>query len=150
MLFPPSALNCPDARQPATEAKRNIREAIELYLAPSNIELSCNAKLDEVTVGIGERPALPPGRAPQFCRSTDLFLVGQSGSHQKWKNPVISKQVIVAIQREGTSCWDDVIDYYWNRPSPGDLLLFTPPQFTVSFARRRSQLLILVCAEASL
>ena len=34
------------------EAKRNIKEAIELYLAPSDVGLSPEAKLDEVTVGV--------------------------------------------------------------------------------------------------
>ena len=34
------------------EARRNIREAIELYLAPGDIELPENAKLVEVTVGV--------------------------------------------------------------------------------------------------
>jgi predicted RNase H-like HicB family nuclease len=33
------------------EARQNIKEAIELYLAPSDLELSSNAKLDAVTVG---------------------------------------------------------------------------------------------------
>lgn len=33
------------------EAKRNIKEAIELNLAPSDVELSHDARLDEVTVG---------------------------------------------------------------------------------------------------
>jgi hypothetical protein len=33
------------------KARANIREAIELYLAPGDIELPENAKLVEVTVG---------------------------------------------------------------------------------------------------
>jgi predicted RNase H-like HicB family nuclease len=47
---------CPDLPGCASagdteEVKENIKEAIELYLAPSEVELSRNAKLDEVTVG---------------------------------------------------------------------------------------------------
>jgi predicted RNase H-like HicB family nuclease len=38
-------------RRPEEEAKQNIKEAIELYLAPSEVELSRDARLDEVTVG---------------------------------------------------------------------------------------------------
>jgi predicted RNase H-like HicB family nuclease len=47
----PELPGCASADDTEEEAKRNIKEAIELYLAPSNIELPNNAKLDEVTVG---------------------------------------------------------------------------------------------------
>lgn len=47
----PELPGCASAGDTEKEAKRNIKEAIELYLAPSNIELPNNAKLDEVTVG---------------------------------------------------------------------------------------------------
>jgi predicted RNase H-like HicB family nuclease len=47
----PELPGCASAGDTEEEAKRNIKEAIELYLAPSNIELPNNAKLDEVTVG---------------------------------------------------------------------------------------------------
>jgi predicted RNase H-like HicB family nuclease len=42
---------CTSAGDTEEEAKQNIKEAIELYLAPSDLELSRNAKVDEVTVG---------------------------------------------------------------------------------------------------
>ena len=47
----PELPGCASAGNTEEEAKQNIKEAIELYLAPSAIELSGNAKLDEVTVG---------------------------------------------------------------------------------------------------
>jgi predicted RNase H-like HicB family nuclease len=47
----PELPGCASAGDTEEEAKRNIKEAIELYLAPSNLELPNNAKLDEVTVG---------------------------------------------------------------------------------------------------
>jgi predicted RNase H-like HicB family nuclease len=47
----PELPGCASAGDTEEEAKRNIKEAIELYLAPSNIDLPNNAKLDEVTVG---------------------------------------------------------------------------------------------------
>jgi len=50
----PCAPNSPAARlagETEEEARANIREAIELYLAPGDIELPENAKLVEVTVG---------------------------------------------------------------------------------------------------
>lgn len=47
----PELPGCASAGDTEEEAKRNITEAIELYLAPSDVELSRNAKLDEVTVG---------------------------------------------------------------------------------------------------
>ena len=42
---------CASAGDTEEEAKQNIKGAIELYLAPSDLELSRNAKVDEVTVG---------------------------------------------------------------------------------------------------
>lgn len=47
----PELPGCASAGDTEEEAKQNIKEAIELYLAPSDIELSRDAKLDEVTVG---------------------------------------------------------------------------------------------------
>ena len=47
----PELPGCASAGDTEEEAKRNIKEAIELYLAPSDIELPNNAKVDEVTVG---------------------------------------------------------------------------------------------------
>jgi predicted RNase H-like HicB family nuclease len=47
----PELPGCASAGDTEEEAKQNITEAIELYLAPSDMELSRNAKLDEVTVG---------------------------------------------------------------------------------------------------
>jgi predicted RNase H-like HicB family nuclease len=47
----PELPGCASAGDTEEEAKRNIKEAIELYLAPSDIELPNNAKLDEVRVG---------------------------------------------------------------------------------------------------
>ena len=47
----PELPGCASAGDTEEEAKQNIKEAIELYLAPSDVELSRNAKLDEVTVG---------------------------------------------------------------------------------------------------
>ena len=47
----PELPGCASAGDTEEEAKQNIREAIELYLAPSEMELSRDAKLDEVTVG---------------------------------------------------------------------------------------------------
>jgi predicted RNase H-like HicB family nuclease len=47
----PELPGCASAGDTEVEAKQNIKEAIELYLAPAHIELSINAKLDEVTVG---------------------------------------------------------------------------------------------------
>jgi predicted RNase H-like HicB family nuclease len=37
--------------KPRRKARANIREALELYLAPGDLELPGNAKLVEVTVG---------------------------------------------------------------------------------------------------
>jgi predicted RNase H-like HicB family nuclease len=47
----PELPGCASAGDTEEEAKQNMKEAIELYLTPSDLELSRNAKLDEVTVG---------------------------------------------------------------------------------------------------
>jgi predicted RNase H-like HicB family nuclease len=47
----PELPGCASAGDTEEEARRNIAEAIELYLQPSAIQLPENAKLDEVTVG---------------------------------------------------------------------------------------------------
>jgi predicted RNase H-like HicB family nuclease len=47
----PELPGCASAGETEEEARANIREAIELYLAPSDIELPENARLVEVTVG---------------------------------------------------------------------------------------------------
>jgi predicted RNase H-like HicB family nuclease len=47
----PELPGCASAGDTEEEARRNIKEAIELYLAPSDAELSGETKLDEVTVG---------------------------------------------------------------------------------------------------
>jgi len=47
----PELPGCASAGDTEEEARRNIKEAIELYLAPSDVELSGETKLDEVTVG---------------------------------------------------------------------------------------------------
>ena len=47
----PELPGCASAGDTEEEAKQNIKEAIELCLAPSDLELSRNAKVDEVTVG---------------------------------------------------------------------------------------------------
>jgi predicted RNase H-like HicB family nuclease len=47
----PELPGCASAGDTEEEARVNIREAIELYLAPSEIDLPENAKLVEVTVG---------------------------------------------------------------------------------------------------
>ena len=47
----PELPGCASAGETEEEAKQNIKEAIELYLAPSDVELSRDAKLDEVTAG---------------------------------------------------------------------------------------------------
>ena len=47
----PELPGCASAGDTEEEAKRNIQEAIELYLAPSDVELSRDARFDEVTVG---------------------------------------------------------------------------------------------------
>ena len=47
----PELPGCASAGESEEEARANIREAIELYLAPSDLHLPENAKLVEVTVG---------------------------------------------------------------------------------------------------
>ena len=47
----PELPGCASAGETEEDARANIREAIELCLAPGDIELSENAKLVEVTVG---------------------------------------------------------------------------------------------------
>ena len=47
----PELPGCASAADSEEEAKQNIKEAIELYLAPSEVELSRDAKQVEVTVG---------------------------------------------------------------------------------------------------
>jgi len=47
----PELPGCASAGDTEEEAKRNIKEAIALYLEPSDLEFSRDAKLDEVTVG---------------------------------------------------------------------------------------------------
>ena len=47
----PELPGCASAGETEEDARANIREAIELYLAPGDIELPENGKLVEVTVG---------------------------------------------------------------------------------------------------
>ena len=47
----PELPGCASAGDTEEEAKQNIKEAIELYLAQSDVEFPCDVKLDEVTVG---------------------------------------------------------------------------------------------------
>jgi predicted RNase H-like HicB family nuclease len=47
----PELPGCASAGDTEEEAKQNIKEAIELYLAPSDVELPRDARLDEITVG---------------------------------------------------------------------------------------------------
>ena len=47
----PELPGCASAGETEEEARGNIREAIQLYLAPGEIELGENAKLVEVMVG---------------------------------------------------------------------------------------------------
>jgi predicted RNase H-like HicB family nuclease len=47
----PELAGCGSAGDTEEEARRNITEAIELYLKPSDIELPRDAKIGEVTVG---------------------------------------------------------------------------------------------------
>jgi len=47
----PELPGCASAGDTEEEARRNITEAIELYLKPSDIELPGDAKITEVTVG---------------------------------------------------------------------------------------------------
>ncbi|MGO9128241.1 MAG: type II toxin-antitoxin system HicB family antitoxin [Bryobacteraceae bacterium] len=47
----PELPGCASAGETEEEARANMREAIELYLAPVPLDLPDNAKLFEVTVG---------------------------------------------------------------------------------------------------
>ena len=47
----PELPGCASAGDTEEEAKQNIKEAIELYLAPSDVDLSRDARMDEVTIG---------------------------------------------------------------------------------------------------
>jgi len=47
----PELPGCASAGDTEEEARRSIEEAIQLYLSPTEIELSPTAKLVEVTVG---------------------------------------------------------------------------------------------------
>ena len=47
----PELPGCASAGETETEARKNIEEAIRLYLAPFDLDLPDNAKLFEVTVG---------------------------------------------------------------------------------------------------
>ena len=49
--FCPELPGCASAGDTEEEARVNMREAIELYLAPSDLDLPENAKLTEVMVG---------------------------------------------------------------------------------------------------
>jgi predicted RNA binding protein YcfA (HicA-like mRNA interferase family) len=51
---------------------------------------------------LGDRgtPRLTAAQVTTFLKRNGFALVGQSGSHQKWRNPAGSKQVIVA-QHQG-------------------------------------------------
>jgi predicted RNase H-like HicB family nuclease len=50
-VFCPELPGCASAGNTEEEARRNIKEAIELCLEPSEIDLPTTAKLAEVTVG---------------------------------------------------------------------------------------------------
>lgn len=47
----PELPGCASAGETEAEARKNIEEAIRLYLAPSDLDLPGTAKLVEVTVG---------------------------------------------------------------------------------------------------
>ena len=47
----PELPGCASAGETEAEARQNVKEAIRLYLAPSEIDLPEDAKLVEVTVG---------------------------------------------------------------------------------------------------
>lgn len=47
----PELPGCSSAGVTEDEARQGIREAIQLYLSPGDIELPANAKLVEVTIG---------------------------------------------------------------------------------------------------
>jgi len=50
---------------------------------------------------LGERgtPRLNADQVIAILKRHNFSLAGQSGSHQKWRNPVSGKQVIVAYHR---------------------------------------------------
>jgi predicted RNA binding protein YcfA (HicA-like mRNA interferase family) len=50
---------------------------------------------------LGDRgtPRLTSDEVAGILRHHGFLLAGQSGSHQKWRNPVTAKQVIVAQHR---------------------------------------------------
>jgi len=48
---PPDIPGCPSAGLTEEEARVNIREALELYLAPRDLDLPEDARLVEVTIG---------------------------------------------------------------------------------------------------
>jgi predicted RNA binding protein YcfA (HicA-like mRNA interferase family) len=50
---------------------------------------------------LGERgtPRLTADQVIAVLRRNQFSLAGQSGSHQKWRNPTTGKQVIVAYHR---------------------------------------------------
>jgi predicted RNA binding protein YcfA (HicA-like mRNA interferase family) len=50
---------------------------------------------------LGDRgtPRLTSGQVINILRHHGFLRVGQSGSHQKWRNPATAKQVIVAHHR---------------------------------------------------
>jgi predicted RNase H-like HicB family nuclease len=47
----PELPGCASAGDTEEDARQNIKEAIELYLAPSDIQLPRDAKVAEVTIG---------------------------------------------------------------------------------------------------
>src|SRR5664280_3886147 len=47
----PELPGCASTGETEEEARANIREALELYLEPGDLQLSDNAKLVEVTIG---------------------------------------------------------------------------------------------------
>lgn len=47
----PELPGCASAGETEQEARENITEAIQLYLAPAELHLAENAKLAEVTIG---------------------------------------------------------------------------------------------------
>jgi predicted RNA binding protein YcfA (HicA-like mRNA interferase family) len=53
---------------------------------------------------LGERgtPRLTADQIIRILRQHGFALAGQSGSHQKWRNPSTGKQVIVAYHRGRT------------------------------------------------
>jgi predicted RNase H-like HicB family nuclease len=58
----PELPGCASAGETGEEASENIQEAIELYLAPGEIELPENARLLEVRVGERGTPRLTQTR----------------------------------------------------------------------------------------